>query len=268
VVDVNGKVRLTGPFSSQGRLVAARARSVGGAGHRGDVLDGRDPTVWFAPGGRRRRRARPPSFAYEPRREWRAGAAKTERNLTCSIGRSHRHFSGGATVLFNEQNIRPMGLYLRKLDGSTAVRVREATRSASPDGRWGRSPRKGWRTASSRSCRRESESRGSEDRHRHQLRDVLSDGSGSSFRATSRDTAPAVRAGHSSGNLAPSARGRQHIAPRCPRTENRSATGLTAGSRSPRSSREAAVARTGSRCVPLRWTPTEAIFVLTRPRRP
>ena len=43
----------------------------------------------------------------------------------------------GKTVLFNEQNIQPNGIYLRKLDGSTAVRLGEGgLYGFSPDGRW------------------------------------------------------------------------------------------------------------------------------------
>ena len=48
----------------------------------------------------------------------------------------------GKTVLFNEQNIQPNGVYLRKLDGSPAVRIGEGTSYGfSPDGRWALSTR-------------------------------------------------------------------------------------------------------------------------------
>ena len=43
----------------------------------------------------------------------------------------------GKTLLFMEQNVQPPGVYLRKLDGSPAVRLGDGyTFSLSPDGRW------------------------------------------------------------------------------------------------------------------------------------
>jgi Tol biopolymer transport system component len=64
--------------------------------------------------------------------------SKSERNLTWLNWSFPKGISSdGKTVLLEEQNIQPLGVYLRKLDGSPAVRVGDGGAwGFSPDGRW------------------------------------------------------------------------------------------------------------------------------------
>ncbi len=68
---------------------------------------------------------------------------KAERNLTWLNWSFPIDISSdGKTVLFDEQNIQPIGVYLRKLDGSPAVRIGEGgAYGFSPDGHWALSGR-------------------------------------------------------------------------------------------------------------------------------
>jgi Tol biopolymer transport system component len=61
-----------------------------------------------------------------------------ERNLTWLNWSFPNDISrDGKTLLFNEEQIQPNGIYVRKLDGSPAVRLGDGTSFAlSPDGRW------------------------------------------------------------------------------------------------------------------------------------
>ena len=55
-----------------------------------------------------------------------AAGEKAERNLTWLNWSFPKDISSdGKTVLFDEQNLQPIGIYLRKLDGSPAVRIGE-----------------------------------------------------------------------------------------------------------------------------------------------
>jgi hypothetical protein len=66
-----------------------------------------------------------------------APGEKAERNLTWLNWSFPIDISSdGGTILFNEQNLKPLGIYLRKLDGSPAVRIGEGNAVGfSPDGR-------------------------------------------------------------------------------------------------------------------------------------
>jgi len=146
VVDTNGKVRLNGPFSIRGVAWSPRGDEVWSAGREGIVatsLDGKSRIAWLAPGGGIAdiaRDGRVLCMLNSSRREMvgLAPGEKTERNLTwLNWSFPNDISSDGATVLFNEQNLEPMGLYLRKLDGSPAVRLGEGNAIGfSPDGRW------------------------------------------------------------------------------------------------------------------------------------
>jgi Tol biopolymer transport system component len=67
-----------------------------------------------------------------------SAADRVERNLTWLNWSFPKGISAdGKTVLFEEQNVEPQGIYLRKLDGSAAVRIGDGGAwGFSPDGRW------------------------------------------------------------------------------------------------------------------------------------
>ncbi len=152
VVDVNGKVRLNGPFSIRGLAWSPRGDEVFSGDSRGisaTTLDGKNRIVWLAPGGGIAdiaRDGRILCMMNSSRREMvgLAPGEKTERNLTWLNWSFPIDISSdGGTILFNEQNLEPMGIYLRKLDGSTAVRLGEGNALRfSPDGRWALSIKK------------------------------------------------------------------------------------------------------------------------------
>ena len=152
VVDVNGKVRLNGPFSIRGLAWSPRGDEVFSGDSRGisaTTLDGKSRIVWLAPGGGVAdiaRDGRILCMMNSSRREMvgLAPGEKAERNLTWLNWSFPIDISSdGGTILFNEQNLEPMGIYLRKLDGSTAVRLGEGNALGfSPDGRWALSIKK------------------------------------------------------------------------------------------------------------------------------
>ena len=152
VVDVNGKVRLNGPFAIRGVAWSPRGDEVWSSGRGGITatsLDGKSRIAWLAPGGGITdiaRDGRVLCTLNSSRREMvgLAPGEKAERNLTwLNWSFPIAISSDGGTVLFNEQNLEPMGIYLRKLDGSTAVRLGEGNALGfSPDGRWALSIKK------------------------------------------------------------------------------------------------------------------------------
>jgi Tol biopolymer transport system component len=145
VVDANGKVRLNGPFAIRGVAWSPRGDEVwsSGRGIWATSLSGKSRLVWNSPGGFIQdigRDGRVLCSVNSSRREivgFLAGD-KGERNLTWLNWSFPKDIaSDGRTVLFEEQNIQPIGIYLRKLDGSAAVRIGEGdTYGFSPDGRW------------------------------------------------------------------------------------------------------------------------------------
>jgi len=107
------------------------------------TLSGRTRRVWLAPRGSVddiARDGRALLLLTSSRREiiGVAKGASAERDLTWL----NWSFPGGMspdgkTVLFTEQNLSPQGAYLRKLDGSPAVRIGTGgTVGFSPDGQW------------------------------------------------------------------------------------------------------------------------------------
>jgi Tol biopolymer transport system component len=145
VVDANGKVILTGPFAIRGVAWSPRGDEVwsSGRGIRATSLSGKSRLVWNSPGGFIQdigRDGRVLIDVNSSRREIVGLAAgdKEERNLTWLNWSFPKAISSdGKTVLFEEQNIQPVGIYLRKLDGSPAVRIGEGDAYGfSPDGRW------------------------------------------------------------------------------------------------------------------------------------
>jgi serine/threonine protein kinase/Tol biopolymer transport system component len=146
VVDTDGKVRLTGPFAISGLAWSPRGDEVWSSGRdsiSATSLSGKTRTVWSVPAGSLRdvaRDGRALVAVNSSRREivGVSGADKVERNLTWLNWSFPKGISpDGKTVLFEEQNIQPTGVYLRKLDGSPAVRVGDGGAwGFSPDGRW------------------------------------------------------------------------------------------------------------------------------------
>ncbi|HMF10344.1 MAG TPA: protein kinase [Thermoanaerobaculia bacterium] len=145
VLDTSGKPRLAGPFaisgvawSPQGDEVWSSGRSVISA----TTLSGKTRRVWNAPGAFLKDLARDGRVLWAlnaSRREivgYSAGE-QAERNLTWLNWSFPKGISAdGKIVLFEEENIQPQGIYLRKLDGSPAVRIGDGDAwGLSPDGK-------------------------------------------------------------------------------------------------------------------------------------
>jgi Tol biopolymer transport system component/predicted Ser/Thr protein kinase len=147
VVDTNGKLRMAGPFSQGGLAWSPRGDEVwssdGANGVTATTLAGRSRIVWLSPGGGVfdiARDGRALLFQNTSRREI-IGLAKgesAERNLTWLNWSFPLEISpDGTTLLFAEQQVEGGAIYLRRLDGSPAVRIGlGAPNSYSPDGRW------------------------------------------------------------------------------------------------------------------------------------
>ena len=145
VVDRSGKVRLTGPFALTGLAWSPGGDEVwsSGIGISATSLSGKTRLVWNVPGGFLHDIARDGRLlcsVNSSRREIVGFSAgdKEERNLTWLNWSFPKGISSdGKTVLFEEQNVQPRGVYLRKLDGSAAVRIGDGGAwGFSPDGRW------------------------------------------------------------------------------------------------------------------------------------
>jgi Tol biopolymer transport system component/predicted Ser/Thr protein kinase len=145
VVDARGKERLSGPFANTGLAWSARGDEVWSSSNAisATTLSGRTRLVWNAPGARLHdiaRDGRVLCAVSSSRREiiGVSAADKAERNLTWLNWSFPMDLSpDGKTVLFEEQNVQPQAYYLRKLDGSPAVRIGEGDAwGFSPDGRW------------------------------------------------------------------------------------------------------------------------------------
>ena len=146
VVDTDGKVRLTGPLAISGLAWSPRGDEVWSSGRdsiSATSLSGKTRAIWNVPAGFLRDVARDGRVlcgVNSSRREivGVSGADRVERNLTWLNWSFPKGISSdGKTVLFEEQNIQPQGVYLRKLDGSPAVRIGDGGAwGFSPDGRW------------------------------------------------------------------------------------------------------------------------------------
>ena len=156
VVDVSGKLRFTGPNAQRGLAWSPGGEiwSTGGDdGILATSLSGKTRQTWNSPGVNLADIGRDGRVLFQSnisRREIVAvsGQDGVERNLTWFDWSFPIDLSrDGRTLLFMEQNIQPPGVYLRKLDGSPAVRLGDGyTFGLSPDGRWAlasRDPAKG-----------------------------------------------------------------------------------------------------------------------------
>jgi Tol biopolymer transport system component len=145
VVDTGGKLRMTGPFANRGLAWSPGGEEVWSSGGEIDAtsLSGKTRLVWNAPGAILHdisRDGRVLCAVSTSRREivGVSAAEKIDRDLTWLNWSFPMDLSpDGKTLLFEEQNVKPQSYYLRKLDGSPAVRVGEGDAwSFSPDGRW------------------------------------------------------------------------------------------------------------------------------------
>jgi serine/threonine protein kinase/Tol biopolymer transport system component len=146
VVDTDGKLRLTGPFAISGLAWSPRGDEVWSSGRDSisvTSLSGKTRPLWNVPAGFLRDVARDGRVLFGVKSSRReivgvSAADRVERNLTWLNWSFPKGISSdGKTVLFEEQNIEPQGVYLRKLDGSAAVRIGDGGAwGFSPDGRW------------------------------------------------------------------------------------------------------------------------------------
>ncbi|MEX1245889.1 MAG: protein kinase [Thermoanaerobaculia bacterium] len=143
VVDTSGKLRFTGPFATGGLAWSPGGEEIWSGNIQATSLSGKSRTVWTAPSinlhdiGRDGRVL----FSRESSRREIVGVAagdSAERNLTGLNWSFPVDISpDGKTVLFSEQQRAPIGIYIRKLDGSPAVRIGDGEAYAfSPDGQW------------------------------------------------------------------------------------------------------------------------------------
>ncbi|HEY1252371.1 MAG TPA: protein kinase [Thermoanaerobaculia bacterium] len=144
IVDTEGKLRLDGPFSSGASPLAwsPRGDEVWFGGINALALDGKVRPVWISPNAAvfdRSRDGRALVNEAVARREI-VGFPRTgpPRNLTALNWSFPTAISADAeTVLFYEQIVEPPGVYVRKFDGSPAVRLGDGEGYGfSPDGKW------------------------------------------------------------------------------------------------------------------------------------
>ena len=146
VVDSSGRVRLTGPRAWSGLAWSPKGDEIWSTGDwlSATSLSGKTRVAWVSPGGiavnDATRDGRLLLYRITPRREILAGAAgqKDERNLTWLNYSFPEDISDdGKAVLFDEQNLQPTAIYLRKVDGSPAVRLGDGRSfTLSPDEQW------------------------------------------------------------------------------------------------------------------------------------
>ena len=145
VVDRDGKVILAGPYCNSNIAWSPKSDEIWSSSPKGitaTTLGGASRVAWLAPGGAVfdiARDGRVLCRLNSSRREivGRAPGAAAERNLTWLNWAFPAAISpDGKTVLFDEQNVEPVSMYLRKFDGSPAVRLGAGSAIGfSPDGR-------------------------------------------------------------------------------------------------------------------------------------
>ena len=145
VVDEKGRIKLTGPVAGTGLAWSARGDEVWSTPPlRATNLSGRTRIPWNLLGAQDKlydisNRGIVLLSRTSNRREiiGVSAAGGTERNLTWLNWSFPVDLSRDGRVLFDEQNISPTGIYLRKLDGSPAVLLGEGKSfQLSPDGQW------------------------------------------------------------------------------------------------------------------------------------
>jgi Tol biopolymer transport system component/predicted Ser/Thr protein kinase len=146
VVDSTGKVRLKGPFAGFAVAWSPGSDAVwSNPPLQITSLSGKSRVVWPYPpqAGYLQDLSRDGKLLFQSRRSRReivghAAGAHEDRNLTWLNWSFLVDISSdGKTALFDEQQLTPNAIYLRKLDGSPAVRIGEGRSfGLSPDGQW------------------------------------------------------------------------------------------------------------------------------------
>jgi len=145
VVDREGKLLLSGPEAGSGLAWSAKGDEVWSSTPLvATSLSGRTRTPWNLTGAQDAvydiSRSGSVLFSRNSSRREIVGSAAggTERNLTWLNWSFPADISrDGRFLLFDEQQIQPNGIYLRRLDGSPAVLLGEGKSfGLSPDGRW------------------------------------------------------------------------------------------------------------------------------------
>jgi eukaryotic-like serine/threonine-protein kinase len=145
VIDTSGKLKLTGPFALSGLAWSPRGDEVWSSGRdviEATSLSGKTRTLWATPLASLMDVSRDGhaicNLTSARREIVGVSGSDGERNLSWLNWSFPKGISNdGKTVLFEEQNAQPPGVYLRALDGSPAVRIGDGAASGfSPDGRW------------------------------------------------------------------------------------------------------------------------------------
>jgi Tol biopolymer transport system component len=146
VVDASGKLLLTGPAANTGLAWSPRGDEVWSSFIGGLVsatsLSGKTRSAYACAGSCAlfdiARDGRVLLSRFTARREIIGVSGGRERNLTWLDWSFPYDLSrDGKTLLFNEENLQPNAVYIRKLDGSPAVRLGDGFAYAfSPDGGW------------------------------------------------------------------------------------------------------------------------------------
>ncbi len=145
IIDTSGAVRVTGPFIQGGGGLAwsPDGSEVWYSGIQATSLQGKSRQVWSSPQAGLQDVARDGKVLFDdsPGRRELIGVAAPgapPRNLTALNWSFPTDISEATgTVLFYEQQVQPTAIYIRKLDGSPAVRIGEGEGyGISPDGKW------------------------------------------------------------------------------------------------------------------------------------
>jgi Tol biopolymer transport system component len=145
IIDTSGAVRVTGPFIQGGGGLAwsPDGREVWYSGIQATSLQGKSRQVWSSPQAALQDVARDGKVLFDdsPGRRELIGVAAPgapPRNLTALNWSFPTDISEATgTVLFYEQQVQPSAIYIRKLDGSPAVRIGDGEGyGISPDGKW------------------------------------------------------------------------------------------------------------------------------------
>src|SRR5262245_46766956 len=145
IIDTSGAVRVTGPFIQGGGGLAwsPDGSEVWYSGIQATSLHGKSRQVWSSPQAGLQDVARDGKILFDdsPGRRELIGVAAPgapPRSLTALNWSFPTDISEATgTVLFNEQQVEPSAIYIRKLDGSPAVRIGDGEGfGISPDGKW------------------------------------------------------------------------------------------------------------------------------------
>jgi Tol biopolymer transport system component/predicted Ser/Thr protein kinase len=145
VIDASGKLQLTGPYlrNRTGPIAwTPKGNEIWFGGIEAVALDGKVRTVWSSPSGSIEDVARDGRVLFVESTARRELVGFTRDGSPHSLTALNWSFPSdiskdGETVLFYEQIRTPPGVYVRKIDGSPAVRLADGEAYGfSPDGKW------------------------------------------------------------------------------------------------------------------------------------